>query len=1433
MSTASLIAQYKSQYPGTKIRGKVLEDSITEDDEASCFEALADLTVPDGIVDGLSASIDSSNNLNVSTGDWQINGLRYLKIVVSIFTLETPDASLSRYDLFYADNTNNIFKLTGTLSANPVLPALPNNAIQVCSVLIQPSGYTINQAPNGLYVNGSTNQPFIDGVKTFIRSPQVPNAINAQDAVAFNQLGTVIGNSLNNLIGPTTSGYYGIGGAPLIQDTTLNLAGFNLYINQGLQTTADFTTWYNGNDRAVVDAGYVRNSQNYKRWVSGSTVNAYNLYSVTTIGVPALYLAKGAITSESNTVSPNVAQAVSFGTDQTAAVASYNAWVAASNNFTVVNGNYLFIQNSVNLLPTGSGMATYPLFSKPIGGLERTGGDRFEFTISGDTNDGVNFVNKYVFFAGSLPSPVQTWYELPPYEKDIDIITNLTSSYQYKIHIDVARDSGNQNFEFRARMELIFNSGNPGAVQLMELEFKDASAVAFFNNRAIPSNYWKIKGTSTDPNTLLPQWLGTETLTIPELPTNTFGANLSALYSFKTRGASVIFNNTNTTNIATFQKSGTQVGYIDNNGAVYAIAINNPTSAFNASIMLNTGGVGIKRGINDAGNVLVVQNNSASFSGSLLNVADYITPALKVGQNGDNTLYVNPYTTTSSGFQTQTTIGGVIVPTANNDIEVGLDINTVFGVSKIATVDTLVGGTGYPNTATIALSVGGTGAGAAFSITVSGGVIQTAVPLRPGANYTINDVLTLQCFVGGVLTGTGGTVTVRTITTYTGIKAYAIRVAGAPILTAASTSAYGSLIIPTGVTYTGTTSGAIWQDGTHLYAYIGGAVRQLDQQTGSGGTVNSVLGVTNRTTSSGGTSPIIDISASYAGQSSITTVGTIGTGVWNGTAITDTYISSSSVWNAKMNNPMTTSGDIIIGGTSGAPTRLAKGTANQIPSINTGGTAIEYRTLSVSGGLGGGYTTGLINLYLQDAVPTVPATANLSITVTGQFYELPTISANRTITIGSASSSAGQRLMFLNQNTSTSFAWSFTGATVTDTLGNPITALSNGLLYTLESDGVNWIWMDNLSASTQYFVPGLFVGSVNPTTPTPGSIGNSFTLGNSVIGIANLSATGTASSTTFLRGDNTWATVSSPTAGNPTTSIGLTAINGSATTFMRSDAAPALNQAITPTWSAIHTWQDASASGTFNPLVQLINLTTSTGSTDLFSPSLMFRSNLYNASTNKTLDFFITAEANSSSTVGQLLISTSLAGALPTTLLSIDRFANFNISGKFSVTTAGTTTTTDGLVLNNVTAAGSGIVEKSTMLRQQGSVYNNTSSATNYVSFGREVAGISSSTPIGSLDWYGGINASSTVPLTKLMSLDTSGNLSILTGALKITAPITAGTVTGSGAVNFSQPQQGGTLKMVIINLAALNGSSSYTYPTPFVSTPVILTTNGLAASIA
>lgn len=39
---------------------------------------------------------------------------------------------------------------------------------------------------------------------------------------------------------------------------------------------------------------------------------------------------------------------------------------------------------------------------------------------------------------------------------------------------------------------------------------------------------------------------------------------------------------------------------------------------------------------------------------------------------------------------------------------------------------------------------------------------------------------------------------------------------------------------------------------------------------------------------------------------------------------------------------------------------------------------------------------------------------------------------------------------------------------------------------------------------------------------------------------------------------------------NPTAKVGLTAVNGGATTMMRSDGAPPIDQGITPTWTGAH-----------------------------------------------------------------------------------------------------------------------------------------------------------------------------------------------------------------------------------------------------------------------
>src|ERR1700739_629632 len=52
----------------------------------------------------------------------------------------------------------------------------------------------------------------------------------------------------------------------------------------------------------------------------------------------------------------------------------------------------------------------------------------------------------------------------------------------------------------------------------------------------------------------------------------------------------------------------------------------------------------------------------------------------------------------------------------------------------------------------------------------------------------------------------------------------------------------------------------------------------------------------------------------------------------------------------------------------------------------------------------------------------------------------------------------------------------------------------------------------------------------------------------------------------------TYTGAGSAGSANPSATIGLTAVDGSASTWMTSDSAPALSQGIIPTWTGLHTF---------------------------------------------------------------------------------------------------------------------------------------------------------------------------------------------------------------------------------------------------------------------
>ena len=183
----------------------------------------------------------------------------------------------------------------------------------------------------------------------------------------------------------------------------------------------------------------------------------------------------------------------------------------------------------------------------------------------------------------------------------------------------------------------------------------------------------------------------------------------------------------------------------------------------------------------------------------------------------------------------------------------------------------------------------------------------------------------------------------------------------------AGTGAMEEIILGTNLSLTGTT---------------------LNATGGGAGGVTSVSGTLNRIDSSGGTTPIIDISATYVGQTSITTLGTISTGIWNGTTIAilngGTGVTTST---GSGNNVLSTSPTLVapILGSASATALTFTSTAVSGSTINKLTTAQRQSLTAVSGDVVYDTTIGTTCTYngtFWDYTKEYYVTSNVTTTTT-------------------------------------------------------------------------------------------------------------------------------------------------------------------------------------------------------------------------------------------------------------------------------------------------------------------------------------------------------------------------------------------------------------------------------------------------------------------
>ena len=186
--------------------------------------------------------------------------------------------------------------------------------------------------------------------------------------------------------------------------------------------------------------------------------------------------------------------------------------------------------------------------------------------------------------------------------------------------------------------------------------------------------------------------------------------------------------------------------------------------------------------------------------------------------------------------------------------------------------------------------------------------------------------------------------------------------------------------------------------------------------------------------------------------------------------------------------------------------------------------------------------------------------------------------------------------------------------------------------------------------------------------------------------IINLPAPGTTNSPARLIDVVSNPTITIPSFTTPTGSVGLTAVAGTASTTVRSDSAPVINQGIAPTWTGAHTFSSAiTATGTAT--IATIAATTITANTVAFTTETAKTSTItvLNASSITGVTSYPTA---GSGFVGEFITSTGssvgMTSATPTVVTTVSLGAGlWLVGGGVAFSFGGTATTFNAGIFTN------------------------------------------------------------------------------------------------------------------------------------------------------